>query len=63
MVKNGIFALTLHPLGINRKTKALGGTSGVLQHSSYKHLGIVILGVFNERLDNAETTGEILSEC
>lgn len=62
MVKNGSFALTLHPLGINGKIKLLGGTSGVLQHSSYKHLGTVILGVFNEVLDNAEITGEILIE-
>lgn len=61
MVKNGSFALTLHPLGINRKNKPLVGNSGVLQHSSYKQLSIVILGVFNEGLDNAETTGEILN--
>lgn len=57
MVKNSSFVLTLYPLGINRKNKPLVGNSGVLQHSSYKHLGIVILGVFYEELDNAETIG------
>lgn len=56
-VKNGSFVLTLYPLGINRKNKPLVGNSGILQHSSYKHLGIVILWVFYEGLDNTETTG------
>lgn len=61
MVKNGNFALTLYLLGINRKNKPLVGNSGVLQHSNYKYLDTVVLGAFNDGLDNAETTGEILN--
>lgn len=57
MVKNGSFVLTLYPLGIDKENKPLVGNSGVLQHGSYKHPAIVILGVFNEELDNVETTG------